>query len=163
MDIIDVYKKRRILFYAKRTAAAALLLLCILFIWHNSMEEAGLSGARSIKITKAVNELLVGEGQTLISENSIRKLAHFSEYALEGILAVFFFGVYGLLAGRYVCAGILLGIFTALTDETIQLFSPGRDGAVADVWIDFGGFLCGALVSFLWVFFKTKIKEKKPE
>lgn len=163
MDIIDVYKKRRILFYAKRTAAAALLLLCIFFIWHNSMEEAGISGARSIRIMRAVNELLASDGRTLVSEHSIRKLAHFSEYALEGMLTVFFFGVYGLLAGRYVCAGALLGIFTALTDETIQLFSPGRDGAVADVWIDFGGFVCGTLISLLCVFINRKLKEDRPE
>lgn len=158
MDIIDVYKKRRILFYAKRTAAAALLFICIVFIWHNSMEEADISGARSVRITKAVNELLAGEGRTLISEHSVRKLAHFSEYALEGILAVFFLWAYGLSIGRYACAGMLLGLSTALVDETIQLFSPGRDGAVTDVWIDFCGFLCGALIGLLWLFIRGRIR-----
>lgn len=160
MGIIDIYKKRKILFYAKRTAAAALLLLCIIFIWRNSMEEADISGARSVRITKAVNELLAGDGQMLVSEHSIRKLAHFSEYALEGILAVFFLWAYGLSTGRYACPGILLGLLTAQIDETIQLFTPGRDGAVTDVWIDFGGFLCGALISLMWIWVKRRIKER---
>ncbi len=158
MGMIDTYKKRRNLFYAKRTVAAALLFLCILFIWHNSLESAGISGIRSVRITKAVNEWLAGEGQMLVSEHSIRKLAHFTEYALEGILCVCFFWAYERLTRRHLCGGALLGIFTALIDETIQLYSPGRDGAVMDVWIDFGGFLCGALVSLLLLFIKRKIR-----
>ena len=34
----------------------------------------------------------------------------------------------------------------ALTDETIQLFSPGRSSQVLDVWLDFMGVLAGLLV-----------------
>ena len=37
----------------------------------------------------------------------------------------------------------------AMTDETIQLFSPGRASRVADVWIDFAGLLTGLLL-FHW-------------
>ena len=38
---------------------------------------------------------------------------------------------------------------TALTDETIQLFSPGRSSQVTDVWIDFAGVVTGTLLAFL--------------
>ena len=34
---------------------------------------------------------------------------------------------------------MLGGLLTALTDETIQLFVPGRSGQVTDIWIDFSG------------------------
>ena len=36
---------------------------------------------------------------------------------------------------------------TALTDETIQLFSPGRSSQVTDVWIDFAGVVTGTLLA----------------
>ena len=38
---------------------------------------------------------------------------------------------------------------TALTDETIQLFSLGRSSQVTDVWIDFAGVVTGTLLVFL--------------
>ena len=38
---------------------------------------------------------------------------------------------------------------TALTDETIQLFSLGRSSQVTDVWIDFAGVVTGTLLAFL--------------
>ena len=53
---------------------------------------------------------------------------------------------YGLSLLRYFGWGLLGGVLTALTDESIQLFSSGRSGQVADVWIDTGGVLWGMLV-----------------
>ena len=38
---------------------------------------------------------------------------------------------------------VLLGLLTALCDETIQLFYAGRGSSVTDVWIDFAGVLTG--------------------
>ena len=47
---------------------------------------------------------------------------------------------------RHMSWPILGGLLTALTDETIQLFSPGRSSQVLDVWLDFVGVLAGLLV-----------------
>ena len=44
---------------------------------------------------------------------------------------------------------MLGGLLTALTDETIQLFVPGRSGQVTDIWIDFSGVMTGLLVGFI--------------
>lgn len=38
------------------------------------------------------------------------------------------------------------GLLVALTDETIQLFVPGRSGQVTDVWLDFLGILAGSVM-----------------
>ena len=40
---------------------------------------------------------------------------------------------------------MLGGLLTALTDETIQLFVPGRSGQVTDIWIDFSGVMTAFL------------------
>ena len=50
---------------------------------------------------------------------------------------------------RFLGWPLLAGLMTALTDETIQLFSPGRSSQVTDVWIDFAGVVTGTLLAFL--------------
>ena len=47
---------------------------------------------------------------------------------------------------KHVSWPMLGGLLTALTDETIQLFVPGRSGQVTDIWIDFSGVMTGLLV-----------------
>ena len=79
-----------------------------------------------------------------IFSNSMRtgKAAHFCEYTMEGFF---------LLLGtrlfthklRFLSWPVLLGLLTALCDETIQLFYAGRGSSVTDVWIDFAGVLTG--------------------
>ena len=44
---------------------------------------------------------------------------------------------------------MLGGMATALLDETIQLYVPGRTSSVRDVWIDFGGVIAGLFVALL--------------
>ena len=50
---------------------------------------------------------------------------------------------------RYFSWPALLGLLTALTDETIQRFYAGRGSSVTDVWIDFAGVLCGMAAAFV--------------
>lgn len=155
MNIIDLYRKKKNLSGIRKAAAVVFLLFWVAFIWHNSMEGAGMSGIRSIRITNAVNGLL-WEGMA-VTEHAVRKLAHFLEYAVEGILTVFLFWAFKISVRKDVYAGMLLGVMTALIDETIQLFSAGRDGAVGDVWIDLGGFVLGFSLSALWIVFRRRM------
>ena len=37
-------------------------------------------------------------------------------------------------------------LLTALTDETIQMFSDGRSSQLTDVWLDLSGAMAGILV-----------------
>ncbi len=149
MSISDRFRSRRKPVYVKRMVITALFILCVVFIWYHSMETASLSSIRSGHITKVVNELLSGGGRIIIYENSIRKAAHFLEFALEGWLTVLLFGAYGCPLRRYAAGAVLMGLLTALIDETIQLFSAGRSASVLDVWIDLGGFLFGLLLGIL--------------
>lgn len=50
---------------------------------------------------------------------------------------------------KHVSWPMLGGLLTALTDETIQLFVPGRSGQVTDIWIDFSGVTTGLLVGLI--------------
>lgn len=147
--------------YVKRMVITVLFILCVAFIWYHSMETASLSSIRSGHITKVVNEWLSGGGRIIIYERSIRKAAHFLEFALEGWLAVLLLGAYGCPLRRYAALAVLVGVLTALIDETIQLFSAGRSASVLDVWIDSGGFLFGLLLGILCRYIRKLFVRRK--
>ena len=88
-------------------------------------------------------DIYKGEILALLGENGpklIRKAAHFAEFACLGFLLAGFFRARGRAP---LLPGALCGLLSACVDETIQLFSPGRASAVADVWLDFAGTLAG--------------------
>ncbi len=143
----NVMKKRKIY----------LILFCAMlgFIWGNSMLSAEASGA----ISHFVAELIgVGGGPSADEgHHLLRKAAHFTEYAILGVLSGLLFGSMNFdNVKKYVCAACV-GFSVPLIDETIQIFS-GRGPAIADIWIDIAGFTLGAAVAFLIIFKKQKSK-----
>lgn len=78
----------------------------------------------------------------------IRKLAHFSEYAVLGLLLC---GMYASFGKKKLSLGLfsfLTGAAYAATDEFHQMFSVGRSPQIIDVGIDSAGVLCGCLIFF---------------
>lgn len=121
-----------------------LLLASVGFIWINSFMPAGESGRFSGLVRDIINSIL--GGKITISENTVRKLAHFGEFAFFGI--VFSLLLWDRLKNKLSFI-LLCGLGTAVLDETIQLFSGGRVSQVKDVWIDFIGFAASVLVMVL--------------
>ena len=95
-----------------------------------------------------LRRILGSEGAAL-TEFIVRKTAHFTEFAIEGILLLSVVKGYTTRPLRFLGWPLLAGLMTALTDETIQLFSLGRSSQVTDVWIDFVGVVTGTLLAFL--------------
>lgn len=126
------------------------LIACIVFIFSNSMKVGDVSEAASGRVLNLVRSILTHLGMpgaaSHITMHLIRKLAHFCEYMLEGFLLMLCLRVYTRHFVKHMSWPILAGLLTALSDETIQLFSPGRSSQVMDVWIDFGGVMTGLLV-----------------
>ncbi len=127
------------------------LIVCILFIFHNSLEEGTISAARSQAVMQKINALLAKVHLGPLSQHTVRKLAHFAEFLLEGFLLMLCLRVYTKHFVRHVSWPLLGGLATALMDETIQLRIAGRTSSVVDVWIDFGGVTAGLLVALLWL------------
>ncbi len=67
-----------------------------------------------------------------LTEAILRKLAHFGEFLILGLLLC-------QCLRRAVLPPLFAGLLCALCDETIQLFVEGRASMVQDVWIDFAG------------------------
>lgn len=127
-------------------------------IFRFSAQNSGQSNGLSLKIAAWALELLplaeTPENLDLVNL-VLRKLAHFSAYALLG------FGLTGV-AGRQkrvpvLPAVLLLGGLFALSDEFHQSFSPGRSPSLWDVGLD----TCGAAAG--WAVFRLagRIRERK--
>ena len=126
---------------------AVLVALALLFIWGNSLLPADLSGSESEFIRRALGplitqlRLLFGHfGYTFDESFLVRKLAHFSEFCVLGILSTILFFPMKLRFRMPLAACFCL--LAASLDESIQRFSSGRSPAVRDVVID----LCGAIL-----------------
>ena len=116
------------------------LLGWIIFIFCRSLQPVDASRLESQWVLDLLQRLV----PLKLSMHVVRKLAHFTEFAVLGCLA-------GLLFGgrcRHLWTGLLFavmtGVITALCDETIQLFVPGRGGQLPDVWLDVAGAFTGA-------------------
>ncbi len=126
---------------------------CIWFIFSNSMAVAQVSSVSSGRVLTLLQGALRRLGHPALAQrltqHVVRKMAHFCEYMLEGFLLMLCMRVYSRHPLRHITVPMLGGVLTALTDETIQLYSPGRSSQVTDVGLDSVGVLAGILAALL--------------
>ena len=138
---------------AGRVVFTLALIGCIAFIFSNSMKIASVSSVSSGRVLQLLQAVLRRLGMPGLAQrltmHLVRKLAHFCEYTLEGFLLMLCMRVYSRHPLRHITVPMLAGVLTALTDETIQLFSQGRSSQVTDVWLDSAGVLAGILAALL--------------
>lgn len=131
-----------------------LALLMTVVIWTNSMFSAEISSNQSGFITDIVLSVLsvfkVDIPVYYIS-SFVRTFAHFAEFF---ILAIFW-GFYFIKKSIHIYWVFLIAFFTALCDESIQLFSDGRAFQIFDLAIDNLGATFGV------VFHLGLLKQKK--
>ena len=85
----------------------------------------------------------------LFYHGAIRKLAHFTEYAVLGLLASRAFSLTEMFQRRvYLFAAVLVAL-VAVIDEAYQSFNPARTGSPIDVMIDITGGLFAIGLYFL--------------
>lgn len=125
------------------------LIACILFIFHNSLENADVSNVHSGDVMQGLNALLAKFSLGPLSMHIVRKLAHFAEFTMLGVLLMLCLRVYTRHFVRHTSWPLLGGMTTALADETLQAFVPGRSSQVSDVWLDMAGVVAGLLAALL--------------
>ncbi len=125
------------------------LLACIAYIFRNSLQTGAESSLRSQAAMLEVNQILGRVHLGPLSEHVIRKIAHFLEFSMEGFLLMLCLRVYTAHFVRHMSWPLLIGMSTALMDETLQLFIPNRTSMVTDVWIDMLGVVAGLLVALI--------------
>ena len=126
-------------------------LLWTAVIFSASLQSGQQSGALSGNITRAVLEFLSSFGIRLSFDTAhflMRKGAHFSEYAVLGLLVSIAQRKAPLISHGALC--ISLWMIVPLIDESIQHFVSGRYGALSDSAIDLCGFLSAVLLFHLF-------------
>ena len=128
---------------------------CIWFIFSNSMAVADVSSVSSGRVLQLLQAVLRRLGMPGLAQrltmHLVRKLAHFCEYTLEGFLLMLCMRVYTRRYVRHISVPMLGGVLTAMADETIQIYSPGRSSQVTDVWLDSAGVLAGILIALIFM------------
>ena len=138
----------------KKRILSILIVLNLALIWGNSMltglSSEAVSGGILALLGRFLPVLLTEAGHTLL-----RKAAHFSEFALLGLL---YCGRHRLVKGEAPVHLMGFGLAVACIDETIQIFTPGRASSLIDVWIDASGFALGLLLIVIFHTISNKIK-----
>ena len=128
---------------------------CIWFIFSNSMAVADVSSVSSGRVLQLLQAVLRRLGHPALAQrltmHIVRKMAHFCEYTLEGFLLMLCMRVYTRRYVRHISVPMLGGVLTAMADETIQIYSPGRSSQVTDVWLDSAGVLAGILIALFFM------------
>ena len=140
-----------------------ILWMILVFIFSNeggvdSSDTSGNTIRQILILFKKDWDLVQLENTIEMLQPIVRKLAHFTLYAVGGFLIYNFNSKsekIKKLEQRYSYINkytitIIFGIFYAITDEIHQIFIPGRDGRVFDVCVDTLGVIFGlGICSFL--------------
>lgn len=127
--------------------------LYVLFIYSNSMKIADTSSKDSGRVLYLIHDMLYKFeiNANWLTEHFVRKMGHFSEYSLLGILLFGCMRSQGVQVERRWFFHITAGFLIPFLDETIQLFVEGRSGQISDVWLDCAGVTFGTLIMVLVV------------
>lgn len=132
-----------------------ILWTCLIFLF--SSQDGGESSGFSRKFV----EFFIKDPDLVDKiEPYVRKLAHFSEYGLGGVLFISLFSTYEWTDRRKITTSILLGVWYAIMDEIHQLMVPGRSGAIKDVYIDSLGIITGVIGMLIVIKIFEIIKNK---
>lgn len=133
------------------------------FVFSRSVMTADESSMESAGMLEFMSGLLKAVGiRAELTDHIIRKLAHFTEFTVVGMLLTGCAYSFDRLRPHRCWATVLFaGLSTAVADETIQLFSDGRSGQITDVLLDFSGVLTGTALMLAIFAIYRQIKKRK--
>lgn len=138
----------------KNKSSTILMLLWMFLIFLMSSFDATESINQSNFIVNIITNIFKIENIELLSF-IIRKLAHFTEYLILGLLVANMFTKNNI--NNLYLISIILCIIYATSDEIHQLFVPGRACQLRDILIDSIGSITGV---YLYKLINTKILKK---
>lgn len=122
----------------KNKISLLLVILWMILIFIMSSFDANNSSNQSNFIVDIITSIINIKDTELLSL-IIRKLAHFTEYFILGLLVINFIIRYD----KKIIIAILLCIIYATSDEIHQIFVPGRSCQITDIMIDSLGSIMG--------------------
>lgn len=132
----------------KRTLILILGILWQSFIFGQSMLSGDVSSTQSGVIVDVLYPIVQSVGLPLDLDSFsflVRKLAHFTEYAILAFIWYYVYTQYKLT--KFLPWLVVVhGFIAASIDETIQRFTPNRSGELRDVLIDILGILSAVIL-----------------
>ena len=126
--------------------AAVILWMAVIFGFSHqpATVSSGMSSGITETILKAISQI---SSETAIDTDAlhtfVRKNAHFFVYLILGVLVFRALRLSGMSGYRGAGAALVICALYAASDETHQLFIPGRSGELRDVLIDSTGAFVG--------------------
>ena len=132
----------------KKKSCWILVGLMVIFIFSNSAASASTSNGMSLTVSEWVRPVLNTVGlhpETDFLNFVIRKLAHFSEYALLGVLIGLAYRLqpWSWMKGK---VALLPFFIIPVLDENLQRFSSGRSCELRDMLSDSAGMAVGMML-----------------
>ena len=132
---------------------ASVAMICL--IWDNSLVPGSGSGSLSLAVMNAIHGFLgaLGLPYSWVTNFVVRKCAHFTEYAILGVLVTHAVDIDRKHRPLAVALAVIVLVAVPSIDETIQTHVAGRCGQVSDVILDCCGAFTGSLLRywFGWV------------
>ena len=136
----------------------------VIFSFSSDNKNASDNKSRSVIITIYHffnnKELSKQEEKQIIEKYAypIRKLAHFTEYFILGLLVISLISEYIMISRKAIIIGIIICLLYAVSDELHQLFTSGRSARVFDVLVDTLG---STVAIFIYTFIKNIFLRRK--
>lgn len=130
----------------KKIISVVLVIIWMIFIFVMSSFDANESSSQSNFIVGFIINIFNVDNIDIVSL-IVRKLAHFTEYLILGILVFNMFRYYD----KKYCFAIVLCVFYAISDEVHQAFVPGRSCQIYDMLIDSFGSISGILLVNMFI------------
>lgn len=151
----------------RKIASIVILIVWLGLIFGFSSDVGEVSSGMSSKVITVVVKTLTNieenseEMEEIINKYSfpVRKLAHFVEYFILGVITLNLFVSFNINR-RVLIYTTTLCILAASLDEFHQTFVPGRSGNINDVLLDSSGALIGAYLVSRFYLFKEYYKKQ---
>ncbi len=157
----------------KKKGAVALVMVFILLLAMFGFSSQG--GAESTSLSRKATRIIchviftgfedmTGYEQTFIVKELnyfVRKLAHFVIYMLIGLCSYYSVGVFLEKVRHKALFTCGICFVCAAADEIHQLFVPGRDAKISDVFIDLLGAVIGMIILRVLLIISEYIKNER--
>lgn len=120
--------------------------MAIIFLFSNQNENT------SESMSNGVLTFIMRFFSLEIDSYLLRKIAHFFEYMILGILIILVIREYKKVTRKQIILGILFCMLYACSDELHQMFIAGRSPHVFDVMIDTFGSMSGIFFFYFLIF-----------
>ena len=119
------------------------------------------TGEESAEVSQSLLGLIIEFIGNFISHNTLRKIAHFSEFAALGFFVAG--GIRFSFDRKQFFIPLIPCVLYSVSDEIHQYFVPERACRIFDIFVDSSGSLTGILVFILFIFIIERKMNRKPK